>query len=82
MPYPLDVLEAVSPRVAPIEAAPEVHAAFKRWADSRTSFNRDTSRPETAWQKDYFKGKTTDGARAAVHRTRLHLRPFISDGDA
>jgi hypothetical protein len=58
-----------------------VHDAFRRWADSRISFNRDTTRPETAWQKDYFQGKTTDGDRAPTHRTRLHLRPFTAEGE-
>jgi hypothetical protein len=81
LPYPLDLLEATTPCVRPIEDAPELHDAFRRWADSRISFNRDTTRPETAWQKDYFQGKTTDGERAPTHRTRLHLRPFAAEGE-
>lgn len=76
MPYPLDLLEAMRPRVVPIEEAPEVKAAFERWTESRSRFIDDPDRQPEQWQKDYFQGKTAQGNRAPAHRTRFRLKPF------
>jgi hypothetical protein len=74
-------LEEFVPRIVPINAAPELHAAYNAWGDSRRKFNEDLKDPESAavqvgWQKDYFQGKFPDGSAAPQHQTRIHLRAF------
>ncbi len=54
---------------------------YKQWAESRARFNRDLKVPGSeaarkGWQKDYVRGTTPDGVRAAGHQTKLKLREF------
>ncbi len=76
-PFRLDALERVETRTAPIESNAELHAAFRAWAASRSSFNANPARTAADWQKDYLKGEAPGtGERAAAHKTRFTLRRF------
>jgi hypothetical protein len=81
-------LEDVTPKIIPMDAAPEQKAAFQRYADLRRDFNRKLQEedPDTVrqrWQKWYFRGVQPDGSPGNPH----HLSKFraaepveISDG--
>jgi hypothetical protein len=76
-PFRLDTPERFVTAQAPIEANPELHAAFKAWAASRSAFNADPGRTATDWQKDYLKGEQPGtGEKAKAHRTRFTLKRF------
>jgi hypothetical protein len=80
-------LEALSPRVAPIDEAPELKARYDAWSASRGGFNAELKTPGSdaqaqRWQKNYYRGQDSEGVEVADddHRTRLRLRPFRSGG--
>jgi len=81
MPVPHAVLEQVEPRFAPMSSDPELEAEFLAWTRSRDSFHAKMreappQRQADTWQREYFQGRTTLGAQAPDHRTKLRLRPF------
>lgn len=76
LPYPIELLEALAPRVLPLPSNEALYASFKRWSASRTEFLKDPTRTNADWQKDYFQGKTVAGERVHGHKTRLHLEGF------
>lgn len=80
LPYPNALLEALAPRVLPLEANPPLLASFQAWSASRSEFLKDPTRTDADWQKDYFQGKTMAGERVHGHKTRLHLAPFEGGG--
>jgi hypothetical protein len=86
-PVPRGPLEAVTPRLVPIEDAPELAAQFEAWSVSRDAFQAqmEVERPAHAgdtWQKLYYRGVLPDGSPgAAGHQAKLRLPPFAkADG--
>lgn len=79
-------LEAFSPELCDLEAAPELAAAYHAWDVSRTQFSQELKVPDSAawrrgWQKDYFHGGAPDGTTAPEHQTKLRLRPFAEPAE-
>lgn len=77
-------IEQVEPEFRPLEADPEVHAAYTSWAESRRAFNeglkvKGSKAEEEKWQKDYFRGSDRYAAAPTDHRTRLRVKPFSPD---
>lgn len=68
LPYQLAPLEQFEPEIEPIENNPELHAAFQKWANSRSQFNARPDRQPHEWQKDYFQ---------AMQLPKLHVKPFF-----
>jgi len=80
IPYPIELLENIVPRMIPIGDNPELEANYRAWSDSRDRFNMATDNKES-WQKDYFNGKKCPfhhGADniAEPHRTKFNLPKF------
>jgi len=76
---PHALLDAVQPVVRPIEAAPELRAAYEARARSRNDFNAGLKRhdPDTVaqgWQRDYVRGEDAAGRRADFHLTKRRLK--------
>jgi hypothetical protein len=76
-PIPYRALEAVQPKIVPLEAAPDRADALERYSDLRQAFNEglNAGRAETAgqrWQKWYFRGVHPDGRPG----NPLHLSKF------
>jgi hypothetical protein len=75
-------LEAMAPRLAPIEEAPELAAQFEAWSAARDAFQASIDADPAAhggdtWQKLYYRGVLPDGcAGPASHKTKLRLAPF------
>ena len=81
VPVPRGLAEGLDPIRKPLRDEPELEREYQEWLRSRAQFLEDLAarEPEAvkqAWQKDYNKGVTPLGARAAEHQTRLHLREF------
>ena len=77
-------IEQVEPELRPLEADPEVHAAYTSWAEGRRAFNeglkvKGSKAEEEKWQKDYFRGSDRYAAAPTDHRTRLRVKPFPPD---
>lgn len=80
VPLPRGFAEGLAPRIELLTTNPELHQQYKEWEASRSGFlkglkTNDPDAVKQGWQKDYFQGKTADGAFAG-HQTRLHLKPF------
>lgn len=74
-------IEQIEPEIRPLEADPEVQAAYTAWAESRRDFNaglkvKGSKAEEEKWQKDYFRGSERFAAPPPDHRTRLRVKPF------
>jgi len=78
-------LDAVTPKMVPMEKEPEVMRQFKEWSESRNKFHeRMAEETPTAgsdkWQKDYYRGIDPAGEpRVEDHQTKLRLKPFAFD---
>ncbi|WP_395336129.1 DUF6065 family protein [Novosphingobium sp. BL-8H] len=76
------MIEHVVPEIRPIEEAPELKAQFEAWSAGRDAFHArmaadPPSAPADKWQKYYFRGTYSSGARGpADHRTKLRLAEF------
>ena len=81
-PVPRGLIEVVKPEFRAIESDPELHDAYRGWAESRRAFNQGLRVPGSEaqtekWQKDYFKGSGRFGSGPPEdHRTKLRPRPF------
>lgn len=78
-------LERFAPEIRPLSAEPEIHAEAERWARDRdgmqvkkflASYSKEYEPFRTAWEQDYFRGRTPEGRQAEEHETRRKLRPF------
>ncbi len=74
-------LEAFSPQTLALEANPELQFEHEQWSKGRDKFLKDLDTPDSeavkmGWQKDYFKGKTREGAVKPEHQRRLQLKSF------
>jgi hypothetical protein len=86
VPFPRGLLESLDPVLAPLTTFPELAREHEAWRQSRADFNRALHEraPEAVqrrWQRDYVKGLTPSGERAAEHQTRMQLRPFRRSAD-
>jgi hypothetical protein len=78
-------LDAVTPKLLPLESDPETKRQFEAWSRSRTEFHarmaKETPRAGTAkWQKNYYRGIDADSEPGSEdHQTRLRLKPFVSE---
>ncbi len=80
-------LETFSPVVRDIADEPELRDALGRFFTSRDRLylkHAAGSLPgfedlATAWEGDYYRGRTVDGGQAAEHQTKLRLAPFDTD---
>jgi Family of unknown function (DUF6065) len=95
-PVNLAQIEQVEPQFVPIDADPDLKAAYETWQDSRNAFNRDLENPDSQarkdkWQKAYFRGlgpdaEPVDGCpmghdKAVVqHWTKLDVQPWPGAG--
>lgn len=75
-PYPLDLLEAVTPRVLSLSDNKALQEAHDLWSERRGAFIARDDRSPEEWQKDYFQGRNMAGERQHAHKTRLRLKPF------
>jgi hypothetical protein len=76
------VLEDIAPKLAPIDAEPELLERFRDWSKARDAFHQRMSRePPRAgvdkWQKHYYRGvDLSERPQIGDHCTKLHLQPF------
>ena len=76
------VIESARPRIAPIDAAPDLKRQFDAWSASRDRFQAEVrahppAAPADKWQKLYYRGADADGSPgAADHRGKLRLAEF------
>ena len=76
------LIECVEPVVMQISDDRETEAAYRAWAQSRESFNKELKVKGSAaerqkWQKDYFRGTAPESGKApANHRTKVQVKPF------
>jgi len=87
VPVARGLAEGLEPMRIPLRCAPELHREYEQWQQSRMAFNeglaqRQPEATQRGWQRDYVKGVTPSGARAAEHQTRLQLREFSQAADA
>ena len=77
------ILDAVEPKLAPMEADPALTERFAAWSQARHAFHERMSRapPKAAadkWQKHYYRGVCVDEHPGVVdHEAKLRLRPFM-----
>jgi mannose-6-phosphate isomerase-like protein (cupin superfamily) len=76
-------VERFAPRIERLEDQPDLKAAFEKWSESRTAFQKwvltaHTAAPSDKWQKLYFRGLDPDGKPAAPdHQAKLRAQPFV-----
>ncbi|MBV8779689.1 MAG: hypothetical protein JO032_20250 [Alphaproteobacteria bacterium] len=73
------------PETLPIAADPALARSHRRWRRGRDRFlqqiRASAATGAAAWQKDYMRGLTPDGATGVPdHLTKLALLPFPEDG--
>lgn len=52
----------------------DLYDQYSVWGKERNAFNANTNRPESDWQKHYFKGIYPDGTKCPYdHKTKLKL---------
>ena len=67
VPIPRGFSESLIPRIEPLKGNAELHKQYLEWEASRSGFlkglkTNDPDAVKQGWQKDYFQGKTPDGA--------------------
>jgi hypothetical protein len=79
IPFPLDLLDHVEPRIEPIDANPELRDAFRLWAHTRAMQNQRTAQTGTpTFALDYTRGADTFGEPAREHRSVFKVTPFAT----
>jgi hypothetical protein len=77
--------EAFAPEVRHVRADPSTAQGWKRWVMSREQLHmkkflgihsNEYEQDLDAWEKDYFRGRGTDGRPAPEHETKRRLRSF------
>ncbi len=79
MPIPHNVIDGVQPEIKDINVHSEFAAEVKRWTESRAAFaqGKKTGDPEVikeGWQKHYYRGELSDGAKAEGHINKRRLK--------
>lgn len=66
VPYPLELLEAMQPKILPMGADPGLQERFARWFESRMAFLARTDRKDEEWQKttSWARTRKAGGSRA------------------
>jgi Family of unknown function (DUF6065) len=65
-----------------IKSDPDLHREFKAWSESRREFleaYKSSEQNRTAWQKDYFFGRSLAGAAFPDHQTSLKLKEILDE---
>ncbi len=78
-PIPHSAIDAAEPIVKSINDNPELREQYLAWGQSRTNFldklhEQDEATVKSGWQRDYFRGRTPEGAEAPsdhINRRRL-----------
>lgn len=81
VPIPRGLTESLTPRLTMIHDSPDLHERYRHWERSRRDFAAawaagEPDARQQAWQKDYFKGQTTQGEGFRGHQTKLVVKPF------
>jgi hypothetical protein len=79
LPIQHEAIDEIQPIVKSIQEDPELFRQYTAWGESRTGFlnrldDKDSDTVKTAWQRDYFKGRTPEGHLAPenhINRRRL-----------
>lgn len=75
--YPLDLLEAVEPRMRDIRQDPGLHQAHAAAVKSRAEIIRqNVESGELDWERKYMHGEQSDGTFKQGHRTNFKLKGF------
>ena len=75
-------IDAVEPRIVPIDEAPELKRQFEEWSRSRDAFHKQMAEkppasPSERWQKSYYRGLDAAGCpHIADHQTKLRPAAF------
>ena len=76
-PYPLDLLEGLTPKQKLVTAEPELHDAFRAAADRRNqTLQRTAEKGEKHFELDYMHGRDEEGHKRQGHRTNVKLATF------
>ena len=81
VPVPRGLAESLVPVTAPLTTNAELHAKYRGWEASRSTFltglsEKDPDVVKRGWQKDYFQGKQSAGDTFDGHQTKLEIRDF------
>ena len=81
--YPVQrgVIESVEPEFRALQEDPQTHRSYLDWSARRLAFNADLGKEgsmasQEKWQKEYFRGFSTQSGSAAQHRTKIRAKPF------
>jgi hypothetical protein len=80
-PMPGNYLNQVKPALRLLNQNPELDVQHHDWARARKNWNAERLVPGTAaasakWRRDYLRGQTSTGEKAARHTGAVPLRPF------
>lgn len=81
VPVPRGLAESLVPVTTPLTKNEELHAKYRAWEASRSTFltglsEKDPDVVKRGWQKDYFQGKQSAGDTFDGHQTRLEMKDF------
>ena len=77
VPFQMELLEQVQPRIASLDSDPELRDEFNLWVHTRAMQNqRSAQQGSQIFALDYIRGKGTFGEKAVTHRTGLKIAPF------
>ena len=81
--YPVvrGVIESVEPEFRSLEEDPKTRQSYLDWSARRLAFNADLAQESSEarrekWQKEYFRGYSTQWGAAPEHRTKIRAKPF------
>jgi hypothetical protein len=81
--YPVvrGVIESVEPEFRSLEEDPKTQQSYLDWSSRRLAFNTGLAQESSEasrekWQKEYFRGYSSQGDAAPEHRTKIRAEPF------
>jgi hypothetical protein len=81
--YPVarGVIESVEPEFRSLDEDPKIRQSYLDWSARRSAFNAALSEESSdarreKWQKEYFRGYSTQLGTAPEHRTKIRAKPF------
>jgi hypothetical protein len=81
--YPVarGVIESVEPEFRALEDDPIIRQSYLDWSARRLAFNAGLAEESSEasrerWQKEYFRGYSTQSIIAPDHRTKIRVKPF------
>lgn len=76
-PFPLDLLEGLTPEVRRLSEEPELHERFEKARRERNETLRKAfQEKQQGFELNYMRGEQLDGQKWADHRTNFKLREF------